>query len=275
MAWHPARHPRNLRYPQSDRTASPGPAAKGVHHVPQDNTAPTDSRPAGSSLLAFARQALRPGIRGQLMQRLRTRLWSDDSAIGFRRDLHQPFEAPDARFPLVIRRLTAVEAPAILGDDDPGLDVLERWERTARLRLWSSGFGRCHAAITPDGRPCFVQWIFSPADNDRLRAYFGGAFPALAPGEALLEGAFTPAAFRGQGVMPAAMARIALEAETLGARYVHTFVGTGNMPSLKGCIRAGFPAWQWREQRWRLLFRRHSFGPLPADLATRFAGMYR
>lgn len=243
--------------------------------MPHQTNAQPELHPAGPSVLAYARQALKPGVRGQLARRLRTRLWADISAIGFRRDLHEPFTAPDAKIPLVIRQLTAADAPAILGDDDPTLDVLERWERTARLRLWTSGLGRCFAAIAPDGRPCFVQWIFLPADNAGLRAYSGDTFPELAPGEALVEGAFTPAAFRGKGVMPAAMARIALEAGKLGARYVHTFVEVDNMPSLKGCIRAGFPAYQWREQHWRLMRRRHEFGPLPADLATRFAGMYR
>ncbi|HRY26910.1 MAG TPA: hypothetical protein P5558_21250 [Geminicoccaceae bacterium] len=243
--------------------------------MPHESVAQYDSRLRGHSLLAFARQALKPGTRGQLARRLRTRLWADISAIGFRRDLHVAFTAPDARIPLEIRQLTAADAPAILGDDDPTLDVLERWERATRLRLWTNGLGRCFAAIAPDGRPCFVQWIFLPVDNAGLRAYSGDTFPELAPGEALVEGAFTPAAFRGKGVMPAAMARIVLEAGKLGARYVHTFVEVDNMPSLKGCIRAGFPAYQWREQHWRLMRRRHEFGPLPADFATRFAAIYR
>ncbi len=46
----------------------------------------------------------------------------------------------------------------------------------------------------------------------------------LPPNEALLEGAYTPASHRGLGIMPAAMALIAEKAETIGARYVITFV---------------------------------------------------
>lgn len=243
--------------------------------MPQETTATADARSDSPGLLAFARRALRPDMRGELARRLRRRLWSDVSAIGFRRDMSVPFEAPDARIPLVIRELEAADAPAMFGEADPTLDVLERWERTSRLRLWTSGLGRAFVAVAPDGRPCFVQWVFLERDNAGLHSYFGGAFPVLAPGEALVEGAYTPAAFRGKGVMPAAMARIALEGGKLGARHLHTFVEVDNMASLKGCVRAGYLAHQWREQHWRLGRRRHEFVPLPTDFATRFAAMYR
>jgi RimJ/RimL family protein N-acetyltransferase len=55
-----------------------------------------------------------------------------------------------------------------------------------------------------------------------------------------LENAFTPADYRGKGIMSAAMSRIAEQAEQYGARYVVTFVGDDNIASLKGCQRAGF-----------------------------------
>ena len=42
-------------------------------------------------------------------------------------------------------------------------------------------------------------------DNARIQSYFGGAFPILEPGTALLEGAFTPPPFRGKGIMGLAM----------------------------------------------------------------------
>jgi RimJ/RimL family protein N-acetyltransferase len=65
-------------------------------------------------------------------------------------------------------------------------------------------------------------------------------FPALGHDEALLEGAYTPPQHRGLGIMSAAMAMIAERADELGARHVLTFVGEDNIPSLKGCRRAGF-----------------------------------
>jgi len=116
-----------------------------------------------------------------------------------------------------------------------------------------------------DGRPCYIQWLFGAADNDFIRRLRG--FPQLAADEALLEGAYTPASHRGLGIMPAAMGLIAEKAETIGARYVITFVDQNNIPSLKGCQRCGFSP----DLLHRLvglgfgLFRRDSFTKLAAD----------
>ena len=97
-------------------------------------------------------------------------------------------------------------------------------------------------AIDQNGDPCYAQWPISAVDNERIQKYFRGTFPVLAPDEALLEGAFTPESHRGKGIMPRAMALIAEGARNLGARYVITFVAEENIPSLKGCKRAGFCA---------------------------------
>ena len=86
--------------------------------------------------------------------------------------------------------------------------------------------------------PCYVQWLFGPEDNAFI-ARLGG-FPSLQKGEALLENAYTPPAYRGFGIMSAAMARIAEHAAGVGARHVLTFVDDDNIASLKGCQRAGF-----------------------------------
>jgi RimJ/RimL family protein N-acetyltransferase len=51
---------------------------------------------------------------------------------------------------------------------------------------------------------------------------------------------YTPPAYRGLGIMSAAIALIAERASEFGARHVLTFVGEQNIASLKGCQRAGF-----------------------------------
>ena len=65
--------------------------------------------------------------------------------------------------------------------------------------------------------------------NPLIRTLSG--FPNLEPDEALLENAFTPVAYRGHGIMSAAMALIAERAADIGARNVLTFVGTDNIAS--------------------------------------------
>jgi hypothetical protein len=86
--------------------------------------------------------------------------------------------------------------------------------------------------------------------------------PRLAPGEALLEGAYTPDTHRGLGIMAHAMARIAEHAKELGASSVITFVAADNIASLKGCKKAGFYPYVERKVIWRYGRRQAVFTPL-------------
>jgi GNAT superfamily N-acetyltransferase len=218
---------------------------------------------------------LHPGTARLVISRAADRLWSTRQAIGFRRDLREPFAAPAANLPIRIVELAADTLPTMLDPRLKQASKLDVFECASRRALWARQFGRCFLALAPDDRPCFLQWLFHHEDTARLQDHFGDSFPALQADEALLEGAYTPAEFRGQRIMPAAMALIAERAADRGARYVHTFVGIDNMASLKGCVRAGFPPHQWRDQRLRLFGRKTAFGPLPPDFALHYAAIYR
>ena len=114
-----------------------------------------------------------------------------------------------------------------------------------------------------------MQFLIGPDENDLLRTHFR-VYPILTPEEALLEGAFTPEAYRGQRIMPCAMAQIAMKAAEFGGRWVITYVGSDNIASLKGCKRAGFFPFQEREERWRLFRQSVSFTPLPPNTPYSF-----
>jgi hypothetical protein len=235
----------------------------------------TESKAVAARLPSLALgEFLHPAMARLIAGRVADRLWSTRRAVGFRRDLEQTFAAPVANLPIRIVELDDDTLPAMLDPRLAQASELDVLECASRRALWARHFGRCFVALAPDDRPCFLQWLFHHDDNSRLRDHFGDSFPALKPDEALLEGAYTPAAFRGQRIMPAAMALIAERAADQRARYVHTFVGIENMASLKGCVRAGFPPYQWREQRLRLFGRTTSFGSLPADFAEHYGTIY-
>jgi RimJ/RimL family protein N-acetyltransferase len=107
-----------------------------------------------------------------------------------------------------------------------------------------------------------MQWVVAASENQRLKEVAGNLYPVLHPGEALLEGAFTPEAYRGLGIMGAAMALVAERAAEHGARYVITFVDEQNPASFKGCVRAGFSPYLRRHERFRLFYRSVSFEPI-------------
>jgi RimJ/RimL family protein N-acetyltransferase len=119
-----------------------------------------------------------------------------------------------------------------------------------------------------------MQWVIPPAENERLRAFFGNLYPILKKDEALLEGAYTPADYRGKGIMSAAMAQIAEQAALFGARWVITFVDEQNEASVKGCLRSGFAPYLRRQERFRLFYRHVTFDliqpsePLPQQVSS-------
>jgi hypothetical protein len=212
-------------------------------------------------------QILRSGDWEDLWRASRAQLLSESKSFGLRRDLAVPFPAPDATIPIAIRpiRQDDIEPLLAAGQDDLSGEALR--ERQIRRRMIETGIGTCYVAVTGDDEPCYLQWLIGHEENDAIRELFGDRFPILRPDEMLLEGAFTLEAWRGKKIMAAAMARIAERAANRRARWVITFVATGNVPSLKGCKRAGFEPYVERTGIWRL-FRHHSeFAPLATPLA--------
>src|SRR5262245_44302160 len=160
-----------------------------------------------------------------VLEVLRQKLYSNSNFICLRRDLTQSFEAPMAKIPnITVRPIQDREAENLFDATAPGLSAAEIIDRSGRMEFFKAGIRLCYVAIDQNGEPCYAQWLMSSADNDRIQQYFHGAFPVLAPDEALLEGAFTPESHRGKGIMPRAMALIAESARNFGVRYVLTFV---------------------------------------------------
>lgn len=201
-----------------------------------------------------------PALLKQLYSSTAHRMRSDQTAYGLKRDLDVDHTAPEALIPIGVRLLRDTDVPHVL-ESSASLGLEEKWDRNQRLRLLESGAGTCYVAVTAEDLPCYVQWLFGAGDNAFLQDHFNGTFPVLDSDTALLEGAYTPTAFRGQRIMSAAMSLIAERGRDLDARYVITFVGTDNVPSLKGCKRAGFDVYLERQVNWRMLRLTVTFGP--------------
>ncbi|HEX6981420.1 MAG TPA: GNAT family protein [Balneolaceae bacterium] len=139
-----------------------------------------------------------------------------------------------------------------------------------RRKLVKANIPNCYVAVTDDDTPCYLQWLMGPEQNERIQSFFGKAFPKLDKDEALLEGAFANPAFRGMGVMPEAMSKITTEAVNIGVHRVITFVSIGNIPSLKGCKRAGFSPYVLKKDRRFLFQHKVSFHAIPDDMLSAY-----
>ena len=194
---------------------------------------------------------------------MRIRRWinSELSFYGLRRDLTAPYEPPPANLAIRIRPLLKSDIPALLKESgQTGQDIYELMARREFIKMHPR---ECYVAVTQDGEPCYMQWLITPAENEQIQLYFGGLFPWLSVDEVLLEQAYTVGAFRGLGVMPLAMSRIAEMGRGCGARWAITFVAQDNIPALKGCERAGFRPYLIRRENWRWFHRRFAFQSLP------------
>ena len=199
----------------------------------------------------------------EIVNTIKRKLYSDTLSYCLRRDLTIPFDMPEAKIPITVRPLIENDIPILLDVDDPSLAGDQIGERMARRLHLNADIPTCYVAVTADDKPCYMQWLMGSSHNDQIESFFNGIFPRLAPDEALLENAFTSESYRGQRIMPCAMAQIAEKAVDLGARGVITFVMHDNIPSLKGCKRAGFLPHMMRRERRRFFRQQVTFTPLP------------
>lgn len=185
-------------------------------------------------------------------------IYSESYSFGLRRDLTIPFEAPQAKIPIVVRQMDKEDIQRIIDSVSASASQEKYWLLTEQ-RLLNAGIPTGYLATTIDDSPCYMQWLIPSSENIRIQQFFRGIFPLLKPDEALMEGAYTLPAFRGQRIMSSAMAQIAEQGLNVGARWAITFVGHGNIASLKGCHQAGFEPYIVRREKYRFFHKTIAF----------------
>lgn len=191
---------------------------------------------------------------------------SKETGYGFRRDLTVAFKTPPAFTPLTIREFKKTDINLLTLEKTGRGDMTAVIDRITRMKtIEASVPTHIYAAVAEDDSPCFIQFMISPADNDKLRAYYKGYFLPLQGDELLLEGAFVPGSYRGKGIMGSAMSQIAQRGRTIGARWAITYVKASNLPSVRGRLASGFHPYVRRETTWRALSREVSFSPLSGE----------
>ncbi len=199
---------------------------------------------------------VRSGKFAKLARELFKRVFSNSESYLLRRDLTVPFNAPAPKQPIEVRPISEGDIPAILG------------ARPGRLLILKANIPTCYLGITDSGQISYMQWLIGQSDLDRFRPFFDGELRNLRKDEVLLEFAYTFEQFRGQKIMPAAMAAIAEKGLLSGARYAVTYVQKDNVAALKGCAAAGFSPYMIRKERWRIFSFKESFKSLSDGLVA-------
>lgn len=202
----------------------------------------------------------------KIARRLRQGPYTSSSRFGLRRTLAVPVDPPRAKIPLSIRPFQPGDEEALFGHRDPVADPADALEVDARLKHLRADIPTPYVAIDEStGRPCYLQWLMGSEQNDKIQAHLWG-FPRLDKDVALLENAYIPPGYRGQRIMSEAMYMVSERGRDLGVDYALTFVAGDNIPSLKGCKRAGFDIYLFNERSIYAfgLFEKHRFTVIPA-----------
>jgi hypothetical protein len=199
---------------------------------------------------------VRSGKFAKLARELVKRVFSNSESYLLRRDLTVPFHAQAPKQPIEVRPIRDSDIPAILS------------ARPGRLLILKANIPTCYLGITAGGQISYMQWLIGQSDLERFRPFFDGELRNLRKDEVLLEFAYTFEQFRGQKIMPAAMAAIAEKGLLSGARYAVTYVQKDNIAALKGCSAAGFSPYMIRNERWRIFSFKESFRSLPDGLVA-------
>jgi GNAT superfamily N-acetyltransferase len=169
-----------------------------------------------------------------------------------------------------VRKLKDSEIDWLLNFKCPGASAEDEYELLLIRKLLNSRIPGCHVAETEEGKIVFIQWLIPSTENKAIQSYFNASLPILWPNEAIIEVAFTFPEYRGLGIMPEAMSRIAEEAGTEGILRVVAFPEVHNVRTLKACKRAGFLPYIMKNERWTMLVRRLTYPPLPELLPYPF-----
>lgn len=221
-----------------------------------------------SSKLYNAFQLIRNGHYLVFFNELKKRIYSRSVSFGLKRDLNSDFKAPSAKIDIQIRPLKEDDVEKLLDTtNDPSINPRII---ASQQSMVNADIPTCYVAVTDKDEPCYMQWLIGYKDNDKIGNHFEGVFPVLSKREALLEAAYNNPAYRGLRIMPRAMALIAEKAVDMEVRWVNTFVDVTNIPSLKGCQRAGFAPYLLRQDRWFLFHRTITFHSISETMTEIF-----
>lgn len=198
------------------------------------------------------------------------RFWSTSRALGLRVDVEHLPPPRTAKVPVAMKAID----PASFGGFESELQrtgEADSIEVLARLRFCRGGVTTLYVAEDEHGEPIYAQWLVRRADQDRLRAVTGALFPPLAESEALVEGAYTFLNFRGCGAMADGMHQLLRAARDGGAESAITYVTDDNVPSLRGCAKAGFELDHVRLTTRRLGVRKSVRAPLDGSARRAWA----
>jgi len=174
-----------------------------------------------------------------------------------------------------LRRYSLSARPVERKDHSPFFDLSvqgvtgrERIDAARRLFTLQAKIETCYVVEDGDGNARFLQWLIPSSENQKLHKVYGNWYPELGPDEAMIEHAYVLPKYRGNGLLPCAVAQVLNLARESGVRHVVTFIPTWNKNSLNSFMRLGFVPYIHRSDRkfFGIRFRSTHRLPVPSTI---------
>jgi hypothetical protein len=177
----------------------------------------------------------------ELLTHVAKLIYSTSECYVLRRDLSVPLvPRPQAKIPITFRPLEPQDLPQIEAERPDGL----------LMGVIRSGLKQCYVTVTEQQEVCFLQWLIVPEQKEQIKSIRFREMHMFDDDTVMLEFSYTFKRFRGLGIMAPAVAWVAEQDKR--ARWAVTYVDRANVPSLRGCRRAGFSPYLLTNDRWRL-----------------------
>lgn len=205
---------------------------------------------------SFAINQILKGNLKSILKGFCRKIYSESILLGLKLDLTKDLKKPIS-FTKINIRLYKEEDSNFFKEDNENIYLLKK-------------IPKCYVAITENGEPCFKQWIIDASQNQKMRKFWGESYPQLNDNEALMESAYTISKFRGRGIMPLAIYKIALLAQSEEIKTIYTFAPKSNANSLRALHYSGFKPYCIQKERFFLFKKSVIFQDLNDEMSEYF-----
>ncbi len=206
--------------------------------------------------VAFLIGLIKKGELKFLWSGISKRLYSTHLSYGLKRDLNIEIPTPPSLLKLEFRHYQDEDAPYF------ELDNMNHG-------LIEKNINHCFVA-TKNNEPVYRVWLMGPDQSQKIEDFWGNSFPTLKKNEVLCENSFTVPKYRGFGIMPFAMTKIAEKGKDLGADTSIIYTDTNHIVSLRAGDYAGYHPFILRTEKWFLFKKSVSFSDIPEALLEHY-----
>lgn len=193
-----------------------------------------------------------------IVKELKRRFHSYEETYVLHFDLTKQIEGLQSNLLLSIRKLRESDIQKLLFKNNCALNKEELTARLRRILFLKEGIPTCFVA-TINNEPCFMVWMLTSVENDKIQRYFKRGIPCLKQDEVLFEFIYTAEAYRGMRIMHWAQSMLFKLAAENGFSSAIALVRNNNKNSLKACWRIGWKPIRLKICYWKYFRRRVIF----------------